>query len=521
MAEPSWTTSARIERVAEYDGGYVALRTAPGEPHLERTEVSGGAGWGEPTPLLTLLHITDFQLADLLSPSRTEFLQRFDGDPRWQRMLPAYRPQEFLELQALATVAATARQVAAQRPVNVLVTTGDNTDSAQRNEVDAYLTALDGGEIRPAGLGVGHPASPSGGDDDSFWQPEPGSPDAWSARGFPGVPGALAAARAPFVSPGVGVPWLSVYGNHDCLLQGRTPFPATYDAFLTGAAKPVMPPSGYVPECDSMLDYLADPWVVSSGERAPIEPDEQRSSVTKAEHVAAHFRPGAVPDGHGYTAENVASGTAYYVWDGVPGVRLISLDTTNPYGDVNGCVDDVQFGWLRDRLAEVSPGAAEPRLVVLLSHHGLDTMDNATGPDDAGLHLADDVRALLHAHPQVVAWLSGHVHVNRVVARRGPAGGGFWEVITSAIAEWPVQLRHLTVGVTEQGAVLTSTMIDSLAPVDWDLTTQGLAGLHREVAANDPGSVGGIHAEGTPEDRNVVLPVPLPSELTRALRAHG
>ncbi len=301
-------------------------------------------------------------------------------------------------------------------------------------------------------------------------------------------------------------------------MQGRTPFPSDYDAFLSGAAKPVLPPSNYLPDSDAMADYLADPWVVSAGPRAPIEPDAARRSVTKAEHVAAHFRPGAVPEGHGYTAENLASGTAYYVWDGVPGVRLVGLDTTNPYGDVNGCVDDVQFGWLAERLAEVSAGSGDPRLVVLMSHHGLDTMDNATGPDGAALHLAADVRALLAGHPQVVLWLSGHVHVNRVVARPRPSGGGFWEVTTSAIAEWPVQLRHLALGVTDEGAVITTTMIDSLAPVDWDLSTTGLAGLHREVAANDPGSVGGIHAEGDPGDRNVVLRVPLPSELTRALR---
>jgi len=91
-------------------------------------------------------------------------------------------------------------------------------------------------------------------------------------------------------------------------------------------------------------------------------------------------------------------------------------------------------------------------------------------------------------------------------------------VITSAIAEWPVQLRHVALGLTDHGAMITTTMIDSAAPTGWDLSVAGLAGLHREVAANDPGSVGGIHAEGTPADRNVVLGVPLPAELVRALR---
>ncbi|MFT4297146.1 MAG: metallophosphoesterase [Micropruina sp.] len=521
MAEPLGTTGATVQRQRDYDGGYVGLRVGPGEPHTVRAELGGAGTWTPRARLLSLLHITDFQLADLLSPSRTEFLQRFDGDPRWQRMLPAYRPQEFLQLQALVTVAATARAVAASHPVDLLVTTGDNTDSAQFNEVQAYLTALDGGPIDPAELGVAHPASPSGGTDPSYWHPRPGSSDAWAAKGLPEADGALEAARRRFPSPGVGVPWLSVYGNHDCLLQGRAPFPAGYDDFLTGAGKPVLPPADYLPERDSMLDYLADPWVTTTGVRAEIPADPGRRSLTKAEHVAAHFRPGAVPDGHGYTADNVAAGTAYYIWDGVPGVRLISLDTTNPAGDVNGCVDDAQFRWLEQRLAEVGEGSDDPRLVVLLSHHGLSTLDNPTGGDPS-VHLADDVRALLHRYPQAVLWLSGHIHVNTVVPRPGPDGGGFWEVTTSAVAEWPVQLRHVALELAAEGAVITVTMIDSAAPVDWQLNSvEGLAGLHREVAANDPGSVGGIHAEGGAEDRNVVLRVPLPAGLTDALPVPG
>ncbi len=134
MAEPAWTTAARIERVGAYDGGYLPLRRAAGEPHRERTEFGSGDGWGEPTPLLSLLHITDFQLADLLSPSRTEFLQRFDGDPRWQRMLPAYRPQEFLELQALATVASAIRPA---RPEAATTASGTPNPAARTPGVPA------------------------------------------------------------------------------------------------------------------------------------------------------------------------------------------------------------------------------------------------------------------------------------------------------------------------------------------------------------------------------------------------
>ena len=380
--------------------------------------------------------------------------------------------------------------------------------------------------IDPADLGVGHPASPTGGADPAYWHPHPRSGDVWTARGFPAVPGVVERAAEPFTSTGVGTPWRSVYGNHDCLVQGRAVFPDGYDAFLTGAEKPVLAPDDCVPETDALQDYVADPWRVSAGPRATIPAAVGRRRLDKAAHVVGHFRPGAVPDGHGYTEANVADGTAYYVWDGVPGVRLISLDTTNPAGHVDGCVDGVQFDWLRARLAEVGAASGDPRLVVLLSHHGLSTLTNDTRDADHSepVHLADEVEALLHEHPQVVLWLSGHIHVNRVTPRPRPDGGGFWEIATSAVAEWPVQLRHLELGLTASGAVITSTIVDSLADLDHADAAgpRGLAGLHREAAANDPGSVGGIHAEGRPCDRNVQLPVVLPAALLAALhRARG
>ncbi|MCW3157608.1 hypothetical protein [Micropruina sonneratiae] len=139
----------------------------------------------------------------------------------------------------------------------MLVTTGDNVDSAQANELDAYLRAPDGGTIDPTDLGVGHPASPTGGPDPAYWHPQPGSADAWSAKGFPAVSGVVQRAAGPFTSPGVGVPWLSVYGNHDCLVQGRARFPEGYDDFLTGAAKPVLAPPGYTPDADALPSPMA------------------------------------------------------------------------------------------------------------------------------------------------------------------------------------------------------------------------------------------------------------------------
>jgi metallophosphoesterase (TIGR03767 family) len=453
-------------------------------------------------------------------------------------MLPAYRPQEFLLAQAVDAVVRRIRQEACgeRSPIDFVVTTGDNTDSAQENELDAFLTLMDGGELLPARDtgNSGHVTTIDGAG--NYWNPEPYSRDEWKERrGFPDYPGAISAAAAGFRTPGLGLPWLGCFGNHDCLVQGRAAAPPGYNTFLNGERKPIDKPPERQSTRDALAEYRLDPLWVSSGPSMPIQPDVRRRVLSKREHVGRHLASSTLPRGHGFSAENLQKDTAYYTYDGVSGLRVITLDTTNPAGGVNGCLDPAQYSWLEERLREVHAPADRPaageihtgyedRLVVICSHHGLSTLDNDTALTPAEpLYLADEVERLLHRYPNVVLWLSGHTHVNRVTARPRPGGGGFWEISTSSIAEWPVQIRRLSIAVLNgRGVRIRSTIIDSGAPIrsTGGTTLADLAALHREVAANDPGSVGGADAQGTPADRNVDLLVPLPPQvLNRILKA--
>ena len=505
---------------ADQRTGYRRLQTGPGGDHRARTELitgSGGPVIGE--PIARLIHVTDFQLADLMSPSRVEFLQRLDSIPAWQRMLPSYRPQEFLLLHAIEAVVRTIRgrrSVDAPdvdaRDVDAVITTGDNTDSAQQNELETFLTLMDGGQVRPGDPDTGLDNSVTASGHPAYWNPEPASDDQWkSVRGLPDHPGALAAAAEPFQSQGLGAPWLACFGNHDCLVQGRVAAPDGYDDFLTGARKPVDRPFEAEPQKpdssdrpDALDRYLRDPMLYSTGETTGIEALAERRMIDKREYLRMHLKSSGEPAGHGFTEGALERGIAYFSHDDIDGLRVIVLDTTNIAGGVDGCVDEAQFDWLEDQLA----GAGD-RWVIICSHHGLSTLNNDTGDNTWGgrLQLADEVEALLHRYPQAVLWLSGHTHVNRVTPRSDGAGRGFWEVSTGSIAEWPVQVRELTVSRTESGVAITATMIDSQVPPvpTGELDLADLASLHREVAANDPGSVGGLDAEGEPGDRNVVL----------------
>src|SRR5204862_29485 len=65
-----------------------------------------------------------------------------------------------------------------------------------------------------------------------------------------------------------------------------------------------------------------------------------------------HFRPGARPDGHGFTPTNRRDRTSYYVHD-TSAVRLIVLDTSCRAGGADGCIERDQLAWLEEKLMEV------------------------------------------------------------------------------------------------------------------------------------------------------------------------
>lgn len=207
---------------------------------------------------------------------------------------------------------------------------------------------------------------------------------------------------------------------------------------------------------------------------------------------------------------------------------MIVLDTTNPAGIFEGSIDRRQLAWLEESLAEVhvrfsdaegreAAGGGDERLVIVTSHHPRASMTNdrevPPGAADAGGRvLGEEVAAVLHRFPNVIAWVSGHIHRNsiRPLASRS---GGFWEISTSSVMDWPCQARLLEIVDNNDGTLsILSTSLDHEAPIRPEGTSGALelAGWHRELAANDPMGVGGFNAHGGPADRNVELLLPDP-----------
>ncbi len=163
------------------------------------------------------------------------------------------------------------------------------------------------------------------------------------------------------------------------------------------------------------------------------------------------------------------------------------LDTVNPNGYSDGSIDRAQFAWLQNLLTN-SAG----KTVMIFSHHTSRTMDNTlflVGGELETRVAGPQVLETLLSHKRVIAWINGHTHRNQVTAHRRPGGGGLWEINTAAHIDWPQQSRLLEITDNGDGTLsIYTTMVDHSGPASGgDLATSaGLAGLGRELAANDP-----------------------------------
>ncbi|WP_051246894.1 TIGR03767 family metallophosphoesterase [Nocardioides halotolerans] len=550
------TVERTLLKGAKGKNGYRKIVVGPGEPHVVRHDLmkrTRRPGPARRRGLIAMGQLTDMHLLDAQSPARVEFLDRLDdpGSP-YAVALPfqgAYRAQDMLTTHVAEATVRALRRVG-RGPVTGLpfaftVTTGDNVDNTQYNELRWQIDLLDGKRIRPdsGDLTKYEGVADQTVYDVNYWHPDgppPGQPAdlRMSRYGFPRVPGLLDACRRPFGTRGLGMPWVSVFGNHDGLVQGNVPGNPVINQIATGSTKIIdLPPGVNVGELAGQL-VTNDPQGLATlfgGPSRQVTADPNRRPLSRAETIAEYFKSSGRPHGHGYTAWNLATSNAYYAF-GKGRIRGISLDTVNPHGGAEGSIDEAQFAWLAEQLKKGSRhylderghavrGGKHDRLFVIFSHHTVGTMTNADGP---GRVLGPAVRDLLLRFPNVVLWVNGHTHRNTVTphARRksSKVPGGFWEVNTAAHVDWPQQARTVEIVDNRNGTLsIFGTIVDHAGPTSYGKHPKSpleLASLSRELGANDwqerdKGDPGQDGRRGRVEDRNVELLVPAPFSLSR------
>ena len=338
------------------------------------------------------------------------------------------------------------------------------------------------------------------------------------------------------------VPTYLANGNHDGLVQGNEDAIRAYEDLAVGCFKP------YVPiDQPPIADDPPPSLLIGAATGFFVRPDEQRRFVDRFE-LKKIYSDGIQADDHGFAyvdpAENIASrySASYYAWDARPGMRFISLDTVSDGGVVeqssNGNIDDPQWLWLE---RELDRAEARGQVVVVYGHHPIRSLTSmvadelaapCTAPDEHGhdvnpgcdldprlstpIHGGPDLAGLLSAHPNVVAYVAGHTHENKVLACGSPsgcpAGGNWWEVNTSAVADWPQESRLIEVMDNGDDTLsIFGTLVEHAAPYglpapgadSGSFTGAQLAALGRAFSFNDPQSSDG--AAGAPGDQNVEL----------------
>jgi hypothetical protein len=422
------------------------LERGPGEQLADRTDIAPA---GRVTRTLTTLAIiADAHVTDEESPLRGEVLDRLGG-----AVTSAFRPQESLTTQVLA---AAVDSVNAERPDLALVE-GDLVDNAQANEEAWASAVLRGGTVRPDSGRRAYDGLQAATSADPFiWRPDVDAPR---------QPGLLAAAQAPFRSPGLQAPWVRLLSNHDVSVQGVIAPDAELSAFAQGTRK---------------LSGLED-WVP----RAVKEQGDQAADVARFAITDPDAPVMLVPpDPQRRLAPASATPLDRRL---APGLWLIGLDTADRRGGAAGVVSSEQLSWLGDRLR---------------AHAGSRFLIAASSPleETAG---GDAALALLDRTPGVLAVVAADTHRSLVRPH-----GRYWLIRTPSLVDWPQQVRMVRVVELADGRPALETWLVDQAGRDGAAGYLGLAGISRDLAFLDAQGGRPRGYAGSERDRNVRLYLP-------------
>ncbi|MEA5444579.1 hypothetical protein VCB98_01960 [Gammaproteobacteria bacterium AB-CW1] len=344
-----------------------AVELGDGLARVQRDELGLGEPSDDRASVYFMLHTADVQVVDEKSPGLIP-ASKFAARPT---TTPAHRSQNaYVPHAADAMIRAANRIQAEFRPFNLAVHAGDAIEGAQANELDWFLTLLNGGQFTPVSADTLNVDAPEGLD------PE-----------------------APIDAEGLDGPWLAAVGNHDVLALGNFPigalafvnqpeqFPLFQSIFgQAGLSVPNLGPREerrdwldesellITPDEDLDLDQLlswtrkaeafADFFQDGGFNPQSIASDQQREQLDRCGFIDGHFDTNGQPSGHGFGGLNEPDpdgrcvGFHSHQPDDAPWLRVVTLDTAYIYGGDLGVIGRPQAPYDFDAL-EISEALSQ------------------------------------------------------------------------------------------------------------------------------------------------------------------
>jgi metallophosphoesterase (TIGR03768 family) len=379
--------------------------------------------------LLHFFTMTDIHITDKESPAQAIYFGLTQAGNS-----SAYSPAMLYTTHVLNAAVRTVNSLHKVDPFDFGISLGDATNNTQYNELRWYINIFDGKLINP----------------DSGTKDDP-------------VPGTGNDYQDEFQAEGLdeNIPWYQTYGNHDNLWMGSWPETDYIKKSHTGEGlleigdvftDPLGADSrGYymgVIDGSTKTGEVIGAGAVATTPHLNVVADPDRRSLSRKEWMSEFFNTTSNPHGHGFTQSNLDNDFACYTFEpksAIP-IRVIVLDDQqrNDIFEVHcqGALDQQRLDWL---INELEKGQAEGKLMIVSAHIPLSFIGyGATNPFINKQGLLDKLQSN-PGYPNLIMWISGHVHRNVVTAFKSPDPNhpelGFWQVETASLKDFPQQFR--------------------------------------------------------------------------------
>jgi len=175
-----------------------------------------------------------------------------------------------------------------------------------------------------------------------------------------------------------------------------------------------------------------------------VAANPDRRAIPKTGWISEFFNTASGPAGHGFDKNNLSFPCYAFEPKAAIPLKVIVLDDTET-DDIAGMLgaagflDQTRYAWL---VNELDKGQAEGKLMIIAAHIPIGQVNlwhPGSNPTEAALITK------LHTYPNLIMWLSGHLHRNVVTPLPSTDTArpelGFWMVETSSLRDFPQEFR--------------------------------------------------------------------------------